>query len=75
MFTASVDFVSEWQHARNYISTHWADWTWMDRGTKSPVFRRGKSGNPKCRLRQTCITLHSTFTVTVVDFGGIFSHV
>jgi len=29
-----VEFVSGWQHARNYISTHWADWTWMDRRTK-----------------------------------------
>jgi len=34
VFTACVKFVSGWQHARNYISTHWADWTWMDRRTK-----------------------------------------
>ena len=35
-FTACVEFVSGWQHARNYVSTHWADadWTWMDRRTK-----------------------------------------
>jgi len=46
VFTAGVQFVSGWQHGRNYISTHWADWTWMDRRTKSPVFRRGKSGSP-----------------------------
>jgi len=25
VFTACVEFVSGWQHARNYISTHWAD--------------------------------------------------
>jgi len=31
---ACVEFVSGWQHAQNYISTHWADWTWMDRQTK-----------------------------------------
>jgi len=44
-----VEFVSGWQHAWNYISTHWADFTgglgWID-GQKSPVFRHGKSGNP-----------------------------
>ena len=34
VFTAFVEFVSGWQHARNYMSTHWADWTWMDRRTK-----------------------------------------
>ena len=34
VFTACVEFVSGWQHARNYITTHWADWTWMDRRTK-----------------------------------------
>ena len=34
VFTACVEFVSEWQHARNYVSTHCADWTWMDRRTK-----------------------------------------
>jgi len=34
VFTACVEFVSGWQHARNYISTHWADWTWMYRWTK-----------------------------------------
>ena len=27
VFTACVEFVSGWQHAWNYISTHWADWT------------------------------------------------
>jgi len=25
VFTACVEFVCGWQHARNYISTHWAD--------------------------------------------------
>ena len=34
VFTACVEFVSGWEHARNYISTHWADWTWMDGRTK-----------------------------------------
>ena len=34
VFTACVECVSGWQHARNYISTHWADWTWMDQRTK-----------------------------------------
>jgi len=34
VFTACVEFVPGWQHARNYIWTHWADWTWMDRRTK-----------------------------------------
>ena len=31
VFTACV---SGWQHAWNYISTRWVDWTWMDRRTK-----------------------------------------
>ena len=30
----AVFTVSGWQHAQNYISTHWADWIWMDRRTK-----------------------------------------
>jgi len=46
VFPACVEFVSGREHAWNYISTHWVDWTWMDRRTKSPIFRRGKSGNP-----------------------------
>ena len=43
MFTACVEFVSGWQHARNYIGR--TRLGWID-GQKSPVFRRGKSGNP-----------------------------
>ena len=34
VFTACVEFVYRWQHAWNYISTRWVDWTWMDRRTK-----------------------------------------
>ena len=34
VFTARVNFVSGWQHAWSYISTHRVDWTWMDRRTK-----------------------------------------
>ena len=34
VFTVCVNFVSGWQHAWSYISTHRVDWTWMDRRTK-----------------------------------------
>ena len=46
VFTACVEFVSGWQHARNYISTHWADWTWMDRRTKISRISSWKSWQP-----------------------------
>jgi len=47
VFTACVEFVSGWQHARNYIyrRIERTGLGWID-GQKSPVFRRGKSGNP-----------------------------
>jgi len=49
VFTACVEFMSGWQHARNYISIHRpigrTGLGWID-GQKSPVFRRGKFGNP-----------------------------
>jgi len=49
VFTACVEFVSGWQHARNY-NRHigLTGLGWID-GQKSPVFRCGKSGNPSPR--------------------------
>ena len=36
------------QHAWNYISTHWADWTWMDRRTKISRISSWKIWQPYC---------------------------
>jgi len=44
VFTACVEFVSGWQHARDYIGR--TGLAWID-GQKFPVFHHGKSGNPR----------------------------
>ena len=46
VFTACVEFVSGWQHAWNNIYRHIGriGLGWIDE-QKSPIFRRGKSGN------------------------------
>ena len=45
-----MEFVSGWQHAQNYISTHRADWTWMDRRTKISRISSWKIWQPYTRV-------------------------
>ena len=56
-----MEFVSGWQHARNYISTHWADWTWMDRRTKISRISSWKIWQPYTRvwLRTIGVIVHA----------------
>ena len=68
VFTACVEFVSGWQHARNYIWTHYISTGlgWID-GQKSPVFRRGKSGNSS---NTTSFILNRSIVINMYSITG-----